>query len=56
MALTRCVALTDVPGILPERNGKKVHHATMLNRFLETTTIQADQLQSDAIKRFLYGE
>lgn len=77
------VALTDVPGMLPKRNGKKVHHSTIyrwttkgargrvldsqliggvryttvaaLNRFFETQTIQVDQLQSDAIKRILYG-
>jgi len=77
------VALTDVPGLLPKRNGKKVHHSTVyrwttkgargrmlesqliggvryttvaaLNRFLKTSTIQADQIQAEAIRRVLYG-
>ena len=77
------VALTDVPGLLPKRNGKKVHHSTIyrwttkgargrvlesrliggvryttvaaLNRFLDTTVVQAEKGQAEALKRILYG-
>ena len=76
------VSLTEVPAILPKKNGKKIHYSTVyrwitkgargrvleshliggarfttieaLNRFFETTTIQAnDTGVDDAIERFM---
>lgn len=79
------VQLSDVPKLLPKRNGKKVHYSTVyrwvtkgtrgrilesmlvggvryttiaaLNRFFETTTIQARQdHDATALRRIMYGE
>lgn len=78
------ISLSDVPGILPKKKGKKVHYSTVyrwvtkgtrgrilesmliggvrfttieaLNRFFETTTIQAnDNHVDDVIERVLQG-
>ena len=71
------VPFRDVPGLLPRRNGKKIHYRTVyrwatcgargrvlesrlvggiryttiaaLNRFLETSTIQANEKRADEI-------